>query len=191
MLCSFRHLEVRLAKSDSINCTEVVTMIGASQFSAANSSGDRPCSSSSSFAATAEWCSITMPSSLGSSTLRYSAAFCSMIDRYGITTITRCIPCRRACFKAKAMPESVLPPPVGTVKEKKPVGSAAFAKHSSNTLLRNVLSSLDESNLLRCVWSRFSSNEASSFSERRSWPRLNCSVSRKSASTKQENNIRK
>ncbi len=43
MLCSFRHLEVPLAKSDSMNCTDVVTMTGASQFSAASFSEERAC----------------------------------------------------------------------------------------------------------------------------------------------------
>ena len=47
MLCSFQHLEVPLAKSDSMNCTDVVTMTAASQFSAASFSEERACFSSS------------------------------------------------------------------------------------------------------------------------------------------------
>ena len=41
ILCNFRHREVRQAYSDSKNCTFVVTIIGASQFSVANREGDR------------------------------------------------------------------------------------------------------------------------------------------------------
>jgi len=41
ILCNFRHREVRQAYSDSKNCTFVVTMIGASQFSVASKEGDR------------------------------------------------------------------------------------------------------------------------------------------------------
>jgi len=60
ILWSFRHWEGDRAKRLSINWTEVVTIIGASQFSAASSIG-LGFSLSCSIALTAEWFSITIP----------------------------------------------------------------------------------------------------------------------------------
>ena len=55
MRCSFRHLDGLLAKSDSRNCTEVVTTTGASQFSVTSSSRDFSSSSKSILRTTPEW----------------------------------------------------------------------------------------------------------------------------------------
>ena len=71
---------------------------------------------------------------------RYSLAFCSMIDKYGITTITLRKLCFLACASANAIDESVLPPPVGTVNEKKPCGDfSLLLRHASKMPLRNSL----------------------------------------------------
>lgn len=117
---SLRQALVRFAKSDSKNRTFVVTMSGASQFSEA-----RRLSSVSFFGSNLEWCSrtISRPSSFesGAKTSRKTSAFWVMMLVKGITRMTRRWPFFKAWCKAKSSEERVLPPPVGTVKEKKPL----------------------------------------------------------------------
>ena len=77
-LCSFLHFEARFEKSDSKNCTAVVTMTGASQFSVALAcrifSGEASPSMSNT---TALWCSKMFSSP---KILRKVSAVCSIIE---------------------------------------------------------------------------------------------------------------
>lgn len=113
-----------------------------------------------------------------------------------MTTITRCRPWRSACRRAKDMAASVLPPPVGTVSEKRPAGRSAAARQASSTTLRweltgesplaaasRTLASTKES-------SRFRSSPISAKPPRSGFPISHSSASSRSASTRLEWSIR-
>ena len=109
-----------MEKSDSKNCTAVVTTTGISQVSAARvsrsvSGVDTPSSGRSNW--TPEWCSSMFS---GPKMVRKVSAVCSMMEVYGMTYTTRFIPLAFACARAKAREATVLPPPVGTVKVYRP-----------------------------------------------------------------------
>jgi hypothetical protein len=58
------------------------------------------------------------------------SADCSIMDKYGITTMIRLRSWRKACLKANAMEENVLPPPVGAVSENRPEGFSRALRQS-------------------------------------------------------------
>ena len=105
-------------------------------------------------------------------------------------------PCFSACLSAKPSEESVFPPPVGTVMEKRPRGSSAFSNAYSRMFRRSRLTSV--SGAVFCfssmkVW--YCSHNAS-MEEKvsgRAYARfgfINASVASQSASTREEKSIR-
>ena len=105
----------------------------------------------------------------------------------------RRLPWACACSKAKARLESVLPPPVGTVSEKKPGGSAAWARHWRRMSARSVLTGVGATgNAAMCASNAWRiCARVGKPSRRAGLPASKCaSVSRKSASTRHENSMR-
>ncbi len=109
--------------------------------------------------------------------------------------MTRFNPWQSACLKANAVPDRVLPPPVGTVNEKSPGGISAADSHAVRISERIRLTGVSVAE--RCLSSSFAKNRsasvASGTAEGRNAARsgsINASVSRKSASTRHEYIIR-
>jgi len=194
--CTFRIRDGFRPNSDSNSWTVVVTTNGASQFSAASrrqrSSAQPPSRS------TCEWCSRTTgcpPGSPGSSSRRYTPAFCSVMVMKGTATITRTLPCRAACRSANAAVASVLPEPVGAASRYRPPAPPAAATHDSYTLSRHRLAG-DLPRPLRSSARRCSNlavswlKSATGASRGRGRPRRCACVSSASASTRHENKNR-
>ena len=115
---------------------------------------------------------------------------------YGITYITLSISCSTACLSANASEAIVLPPPVGTVRRKIPFSSFPFCIHFFNI---SVLLPFTESNVTFFVHPfciiyfsiLFKSTVIVSPCILCTFPQfIKLSVSKKSASTKQEYIIR-